>query len=259
LPIYDKIGKGYNTTRCADPYITERIFQLLNPVPDGLYIDVGCGTGNYLSALSQRGLQFYGIDPSALMLSEAKAKNNNAVFIQSKIEDLELPDATFDGATAIFTIHHWDDKSTGLRQTSRLLKPSAKLVMLSFTPEQLLGYWLCHYFPKTMENSCKVVPPLADMKQLLLQNGFSFVTEELYFVQPDLQDHFLYSNKFRPERYLIPEIRNGVSSFTVYAEPGEVEQGLIKLEKDIDSGKITEVMKQYENKLGDYLFFVAEK
>lgn len=259
MTIYDKIGKGYNTTRRADPYITERLFHLLNPVSDGLYIDIGCGTGNYLDALSQKGLQFYGIEPSAIMLNEAKQKNNQTTFIQSKIEDLTLPDSMFDGAIAIFTIHHWDDKIKGLKQAYRLLKPGAKLVLLSFTPEQLLGYWLCHYFPKTMENSCKVVPSLNDMKALFLQCGFSSVNEELYFVQPDLQDHFLYSNKFRPESYLLPEIRNGASSFTVYAEPGEVEKGLIELEKDIQSGAINDIMKQYENDLGDYLFFVAEK
>jgi ubiquinone/menaquinone biosynthesis C-methylase UbiE len=257
--IYDKIGKGYNTTRRADPYITERIFTLLNAATDGLYIDVGCGTGNYLNALCQKGLQFYGVEPSAIMLNEAKAKGNNAVFIQSKIEELSLPDSTFDGAVAIFTIHHWDNKIAGLKQISRILKPGARLVMLSFTPEQLLGYWLCHYFPKTMENSCKVVSSSNDMKELFLQCGFSSVSEELYFVQPGLQDHFLYSNKFRPERYLIPEIRNGASSFTVYAAAGEVEGGLIALEKDINSGKIHDIMKQYENEKGDYLFFVAEK
>ena len=259
MPIYDTIGKGYNATRCADPFIAERMYRLLNPKTDGLYVDIGCGTGNYLKILSEKGLKFYGVEPSTLMLNEAKAKINDAVFIQSKVEELPLPDSMFDGATAMFTIHHWDDQTKGLKEISRVLKPGARLVMLSFTPEQLKGYWLCHYFPKTMENSFKVTLPLQDMKQLFLYCGFKSVTEELYFVKPDLRDHFLYSNKFRPKHYLIPEIRNGASSFTVYAEPGEVEQGLVELEKDIASGKINDVMQSYENEIGDYLFFVAEK
>ena len=78
-------------------------------------------------------------------------------------------------------------------------------------------------------------------------------------MQPDLQDHFLYSNKFRPEQYLRPEVRNGASSFIIYSEPEEVASGLVLLETDIASGKINEVIKQYENDLGDYLFLVATK
>lgn len=257
-PIYDKVGIGYNTTRRADPYIASRLYELLAPKEGCMYADIGCGTGNYLHALTQKGLHFYGIDPSERMLAEARSHNPDTTFIYAKAEDIPLEDNFFSGAMACFTLHHWTDMLQGLTEVNRILKPGAKLVILSWTPEQILNYWLNHYFPRMMQASC-VTPPLREMEAVLNASGFNLAATEKYFVQPDLQDHFLYSNKFRPEQYLKPEIRNGASSFTVYADPAEVEAGLIVLEQDIASGRINEVMKQYENDLGDYMFIVAEK
>ena len=65
--------------------------------------------------------------------------------------------------------------------------------------------------------------------------------------------------KNRPWQYLNVDIRNNISSFSVFSTPDEITTGLKALETDIGSGKINEVMGQYENDLGDYLFLVAEK
>ncbi len=72
---YDKIGIDYNQTRKADRYLTERLFHNLNPMIGGLYLDIGCGTGNYTIELQKKGLKFIGIDPSNEMLTKAKKKN----------------------------------------------------------------------------------------------------------------------------------------------------------------------------------------
>jgi hypothetical protein len=141
----------------------------------------------------------------------------------------------------------------------RVLKPGANLVFLSFTPQQLLNYWLCHYFPKMMQLSSQVIPEWDAMETMLKNAGFQNIATEKYFVQDDLQDHFLYSNKRRPERYLDPAVRNGASSFTAFSTPEEVEAGLTALKADIQSGKINEVMQQYSDELGDYLFIKAVK
>ena len=56
-----------------------------------------------------------------------------------------------------------------------------------------------------------------------------------------------------------PEIRQNASSFSAFCEPEELETGLKRLEYDIASGRIYEVMEQYDDSKGDYLFLVAEK
>lgn len=258
-PIYNEIGKVYNTTRRADPYIADRMYYLLSPQGEGLYLDIGCGTGNYTSELAGRGINFYGIDPSETMLTQARNKDSNIVFIQGRVEALPFADNFFSGAIAMFTFHHWEHKLAGLKELNRVQKPGARLVFLTFAGEQMRGYWLNEYFPKMMKRSWELVPELPEMEQLLNEGGFKLVGTEKYFVQDDLQDQFLYANKSRPEQYLRPEIRQNASSFSAFCEPEELQQGLQMLEADINSGKIADVMKRYENDKGDYMFLDAQK
>jgi ubiquinone/menaquinone biosynthesis C-methylase UbiE len=259
MTLYNKIGATYNLTRRADPYLAERISVHLSPNPSGLYLDIGCGTGNYLKALADQGLHFYGADPSENMLDQAKAKNIPATFINATAENIPLADNFFDGAMGVLTFHHWKNKSEGLQEVGRVLKPKAKFVLFSFTPQQMRGYWLCHYFPKMMERCIPMTPEIAGMEQLLNEAGFSLVETEKYFIKGDLQDHFLYSNKYSPEKYLSAEIRNNASSFSAFSEPAEVTQGVLMLEEDIKTGKVNSVINNYANEHGDYLFYVAEK
>jgi ubiquinone/menaquinone biosynthesis C-methylase UbiE len=259
MTLYNKIGSSYNLTRRADPYLTERIFHHLSPHSAGTYMDIGCGTGNYLQALVNKGLNFYGIDPSETMLQQARAKNISATFINAKAENIPLANDFFDGAIAILTLHHWENMLKGLSEVSRVLKSKARLVAFSFTPDQMRGYWLCHYFPKMMERCIQLTPDLSVMEKRFHESGFSLVKTEKYFVKDDLQDHFLYSHKHSPEKYLSAEIRNNASSFSAFSELEEVEKGVATLENDLKSGKIRSIMQEYENDLGDYLFLVAEK
>lgn len=258
-PIYNKIGINYNSTRRADAYITSRLYALLAPFKDGSYIDIGCGTGNYLKAMSDLGVQLTGVEPSETMLNKARHNNPEATLIHTKAENIPLPDNSFDGGMGTFTVHHWDSIEKGFNEIYRVLKPGANFVLLSFTPEQLMGYWLCHYFPNTMKRSSEVVLSIDEMSKLFVNCGFKDVQTEKYFVHEGLTDHFLFSNKYKPEQYLIPEIRNGASSFTVYADEEEVKTGLIQLETDINSGKINDIIKQHDNDLGDYLFYRISK
>ena len=259
MTLYNNIGATYNLTRRADPYLSERIFTHLSPNSSGLYLDIGCGTANYLKALTDKGLHFYGVDPSENMLDQAKAKNIPATFINATAENIPLADNFFDGAIAILTLHHWKNMLKGLQEVNRVLKPKARLVLFSFTPEQMRGYWLCHYFPKMMERCIPMTPEIPGMEELFNESGFSLVKTEKYFIKNDLQDHFLYSNKHFPESYLSAEIRNNASSFRAFSDPQEVTQGVLALEEDIKSGEINSVINAYANDRGDYLFFVVEK
>lgn len=258
-PIYNTIGKQYNSTRNADAYIAGRLYALLHPQKDGRYFDIGCGTGNYTRALTDMGLQLTGIEPSDVMITKAKANHPDIQFIQSNVEALPFENNSFDGGMGTFTIHHWDDVQKGLKEINRILKPGSRFVLLSFTPDQLMNYWLSHYFPNTMKKSAEAVERSDKMMDLFKSCGFAEVDTEKYFVHEGLTDYFLYANKYHPAAYLDPQIRNGASSFTLYADEAEVKRGLLQLEQDISNGSIQDIINRYENDLGDYLFYCATK
>ncbi|MBL0071731.1 MAG: methyltransferase domain-containing protein [Bacteroidetes bacterium] len=78
-PVYNAIGKNYNVTRSADPWIADKMLSLLLPDKNGLFLDVGCGTGNYLEVFLDKGFKFYGVEPSEVMLSKAKVRCNTII------------------------------------------------------------------------------------------------------------------------------------------------------------------------------------
>lgn len=259
LPKYDTIGKGYNQTRRADPYLASRLLHHLAPEKDGRYLDIGCGTGNYTHVLQQAGFNFIGIDPSVEMLNKARGQNTKIDWRKGTAEDTGLPDGAVDGITAFLTIHHWTSLKQGFYELYRVLKPNGKIVIFTSTPQQMKGYWLNHYFPGMLEDSITQMPALDRVERAMADAGFTLQGTESYAVQPDLQDQFLYVGKDRPKLYFDENIRRGISSFSALARQEEVKMGLGKLRQDIHSGAIQSIMQSYANSLGDYLYIIGKK
>ncbi|RSC93655.1 class I SAM-dependent methyltransferase [Tenacibaculum singaporense] len=256
---YDKIGNNYNSTRKADKKLTENLIRLLSPSKEGVYLDIGCGTGNYTHEIQKRGFQFIGIDPSETMLKEAKEKNKNITWKIGIAEKTSLPKNSVDGIIGTLTIHHWNNLNLGFQELYSVLRNKGKVVIFTSTPIQMKGYWLNHYFPKMLADSIAQMPPLESIKSAMSNAGFTNTKTENYFIEPNIEDKFLYCGKHNPELYFDEQIRHGISSFSSLANKEEVVMGLSKVREDIDSGKIKDVMKSYENNLGDYLYVVAEK
>ena len=256
---YDTIGSGYNLTRKADAHLTEQLLLHLNPNKTGKYLDIGCGTGNYTSALQEKGFQFIGIDPSREMLEKAKLNNSEVDWRIGSAEDVGLPENSVNGIIGSLTIHHWTDLKKSFSQLNSVLIPTGRIVIFTATPEQMNGYWLHHYFPKMLSDSMKQMPTLNSVEMAMKENDIKILDTVKYFIKPDLEDHFLYCGKHNPELYFEDRIRQGISSFSSLANRAEIESGLSKLKTDIDSGKIDEIIRSYENDLGDYLFVIARK
>lgn len=256
---YNRIGADYNLTRKADPYLTEQFLKYLLPKRDGIYLDIGCGTGNYTCELQKKGLQFIGIDPSEKMLEKARHNNKNVDWRIGSAENIQLLENTVDGILGSLTIHHWKNLNKGFSELHRVLKPEGIIVIFTSTPKQMKGYWLNHYFPKMLDKSIIQMPKFEDVEFAMKENGFEIIGIDKYDIQPNLQDKFLYCGKQNPELYFNEQIRNGISSFSSLANQKEVEKGLSQLRFDIDNGKINKIMKSYENNLGDYLFIIAKK
>ena len=257
--LYDNIGVGYNSTRQADPYIAEKLVQLLLPNPNGLYLDIGCGTGNYTIALANGGVNFYGIEPSEKMLNIACSRNDKVNWLLGLAEQIPVNNNMFDGAIATLTIHHWADINKAFEEIYRVLNHNSKFVIFTSTPEQLKGYWLNNYFPKMLGASMLQMPSFESIEKTAIEAGFVITNTEKYFIQDDLKDHFLYAGKNRPELYLDEEIRKGISSFSALSNAEEVQSGLSKLRSDINLNRFKEIKEKYDNTLGDYLFITAKK
>ncbi len=258
-PVYNTIGTTYNNFRKADPYLVSRLHALLSPQKDKLYLDIGCGTGNYTLALHDKGVNFIAVDPSDIMLEAAGKKSNSIKWLKGSAEKISSENNSFDGAIATLTIHHWQNMDLGFSELSRVLKPGSKLVFFTSAPEQTNGYWLSHYFPTIIPESAKGLPAIELIEKAGRENGFKFIVREDYFVKEDIEDLFLQSGKHKPEIYFNEEVRKGISTFALNKDQKELQEGLEQLKKDIDSGNFNSVKQKYDNIIGDYCFLVFEK
>jgi SAM-dependent methyltransferase len=258
MALYDRIGQGYDATRRADPAIVGRLIDYLGAEPAGTYLDVACGTGNYTAALAAAGIRICGLDRSARMLQAAREKRASLGWLIGDAVALPFRAGTFSGAVCTLALHHFRSLAPVFREVRRVLG-RGRLVLFTGDAEQMRGYWLNEYFPVAMARSIEQMPAREQVVQALRDAGFGDVRTEPYVVAPDLQDRFLYSGKHRPEMYLDPRVRAGISTFSVLANPDEVEAGCQRLEADVQSGRIAEVMAAYRHDRGDYLFVVADR
>ena len=132
-----------------------------------------------------------------------------------------------------------------------------RLVIFTASHAQMRGYWLNEYFPEAMVRSIAKMPDIDAIVEGLRAAGFTTIDQELYSVRPDLQDGFLYSAKWHPERYLSERFRAGISTFRTLTTEAELERGCGKLSRDITSGRIEHTVAKYASESGDYLILSA--
>ena len=110
-----------------------------------------------------------------------------------------------------------------------------------------------------MRQSILNMPSEQDIMAALDASGWRLANKVPYSIQEDLQDCFLYIGKHQPRRYFDPQIRNGISSFRMEEFQTEVNQNLVQLDIDIQSGKVAEVIDSYAHDDGDYCFLVFQQ
>lgn len=257
--LYNSIGTGYNNKRAADPYLAEQLYENVASTAKSPYLDIGCGPGNYTIALQNKGLEMWGIDPSSKMLETAQAKSDTCHWILGSAENIPAGDNFFEGITGILTLHHWKDFTAAFKELYRVLKPGGKMVFFSSTPQQMENYWLNHYFRVMLRDSIVQMPSYETIAAAAVNAGFTMLPAETYSIHNNLQDHFLYVGKDRPELYFDEAVRNGISSFTSLANSKEVAEGLSQLRADIDSGNFETIRSRYNDDGGDYVFIKAIK
>lgn len=256
--LYDKIGKTYDKTRKADPEITLKLISHLMPEPEGLYLDIGCGSGNYTRAIFELGYKIYGLDISEEMLVRAHTKHPYIEWFKGDAKKMPFPDQLFNGALCVFATHHIKDIQPALKEIHRVLK-HGRLVILTSLPEQMKKWWLCHYFPSIMERAINNLVDDQQFTKMLNEAGFTTPVLDPFFVTNELQDWFPHSGKYRPEIYLNPEVRAGMSIFSYEDKQVEVALGCEMLQRDINSGEIQRIIESYESDVGDFTFLVSEK
>lgn len=131
---YDHVAELYDAA-FQDIRVRKDEWQWLNGhLPEGKLrvLDVGCGNGALLSALSERLDAGVGVDKSAGILERARTKNSEAPNLKfEKVDGPRLPfqDAEFDVVISLMSFRYldWDPL---LQEIKRVTKPGGKLLII---------------------------------------------------------------------------------------------------------------------------------
>lgn len=104
--------------------------------PGKTVLEIGSGTGNYTLQLAKTGARVIGVDISPDLLSLAKQKVPNAVFLEEAAEVLpSIEDHSVDAVVGNAVLHHLD-VPLALKTFHRVLKPGG---ILMFTEPNMLN------------------------------------------------------------------------------------------------------------------------
>jgi SAM-dependent methyltransferase len=216
---YDSIGRTYTATRATDPRIAARIWAALGDART--VVNVGAGTGSY----EPPDREVTAVEPSAVML--AQRPPGAAPAVQASAEALPFDDDAFDAAMASLTLHHWSDWRAGCAELRRVARD--RVVVFSWDPTYRGRMWLsAEYFETLSWQDVADFPSLPDQAAAL--HG----EVEVVPIPWDCRDGFFSAFWRRPEAYLDPGVRAGIS--TMADREDQLTDGLARLRADIDSG-----------------------
>jgi SAM-dependent methyltransferase len=223
--IYDRIGRGYARTRRPDPRIAAAIGRALEGCAS--LVNVGAGAGSYEPA----DRRVVAVEPSATMIRQRPA--GAAEVVRGVAERLPLADAAVDGALAVLTAHHWRDLRRGLAEMRRVAR--RRVVVLTWDQPVFEDFWLVReYLPGILEVDRPRALAIAEVAAALE------ASEVLTLPIPhDCADGFLGAFWRRPEAYLDPGVRAGMSVCSAM-EPEARDRGLRRLATDLESGTWSE-------------------
>jgi SAM-dependent methyltransferase len=220
MTVYDRIGRSYRTTRRADPRIAAQVAAALAGMTS--VVNVGAGTGSYEPAET-----VVAVEPSSTMIAQRPDRARPCV--RGTAEALPLRDDSVDAALAVLTVHHWTDVEAGIAELRRVARK--RIVILTWDQAVFREFWLVReYLPAAAAISGGHAVPIARLVELL-----SGARVEPVLVPHDCTDGFAAAFWRRPEAYLDPGVRAGIS-ILAQADSHELVGGLSVLATDLDSG-----------------------
>ncbi len=221
MATYDLIGRSYRATRRPDPRIAAQIEAALHRM--GRVLDVGAGAGSYEPAGTVAA-----VEPSGVMIAQRPA--GSAPCVQAIAEELPLRDECVDAAMAVLTVHHWSDLAAGIAELRRVARH--RIVILTSDPTVFGRFWLLReYLPEAAESDLVRGVPVSRLIELL-----PGARVEPMPVPHDCTDGFAAAFWRRPEAYLDPTVRAGISLLARAGEPA-LADGLARLAADLNSGR----------------------
>jgi ubiquinone/menaquinone biosynthesis C-methylase UbiE len=228
---YDLTAGAYAAHRRIHAGVFRALCERGRLGPESAVLEVGCGTGNYVSALARHtGCAACGLDPSAAMLAHACTRAEKVTWLLGRAELLGFASQVFTLVFSVDVIHHVSDKSGYFREVARVLRPGGQVCTVTDSEEIIRRREvLSGYFSETVEIELARYPRINQLEAWMAAAGLV----ELVVVTVEQPYEIGSAQPFRDKAY---------SSLHLISEEAW-QAGLQRLECDLARGPIRGVSR----------------
>jgi len=116
-----------------------RFTETLRPArPGGRALDVGCGVGQVVAALTREGCEAHGVDVAPANIDRAQQFSPRCLLYDGR--HLPYPDNHFDSVGALNVLEHVEDPEDFIRELVRVCAPGGRIVISSPNFLRFLGF-----------------------------------------------------------------------------------------------------------------------
>lgn len=154
-------------------------------------LDLGCGTGRFSEALSERfDARLIGIDPSTRMLTQAieSLVGERFVFKKGSAEDIPIGDGTVDLVFLSMVWHHIVDVDRALQEFQRVLRNGGYACVRNPTVELLNRAAFLDYFPGAGVVDLEMLPSAYNLKSVFSDQGFDLIAHDV--IESEFAENF---------------------------------------------------------------------
>jgi hypothetical protein len=218
---YERGDIDYAAIRRPEPRFAVAVRRALGDART--VVNVGAGAGSY----EPDDLEVTAVEPSASM--RAQRPDHLVEAIDAVAEALPFEDGSFDAALATITVHQWRDLDLGLSELRRVAR--GPVVIMTFDPEALWGFWLAEYAPEMVEHESGRMPAI---DRIVSQLGGPAVVEDLP-IPAGCADGFMEAYFGRPEAFLDERVRRAQSAWG-FVDDDVAQRALRRLRAALEDG-----------------------
>ncbi|MBI4832835.1 MAG: methyltransferase domain-containing protein [Candidatus Lindowbacteria bacterium] len=113
-----------------------RLKALEELIPPGRILDVGCATGFFLEAATERGWQAYGVEVNPHAVEQGRKQFGDCL-VRGTLEDAPFERASFDAIAMSDVLEHVSDPMAALHRANELLRENG---LLAITTPNIAGF-----------------------------------------------------------------------------------------------------------------------
>lgn len=241
---YDRIAESYDQR-----YALNRLDGVARALDERVrrsgaesLLDVGCGTGRWLSELAPMAGIALGLDRSLAMLLRVPARNGREALVCGSGDNIPFCDSSVDFVSCVNVIHHLAVPSSFVSDAVRLLRSKGALAVVGLDPHQQRDRWyLYDYFPEARDLDLQRYPSADQLRTWMTASGLEGIeTVEVERIQRRftggeiLEDYFLQRKASSQLAILSDEAwAQGLHRIRLAVEEGEAREAPALFEVDL--------------------------